>query len=203
MILKGFRFGLLLQIAIGPVCLFLFKIAASSGISSALAGVLGVTMVDALYITLAIIGLGSFIENSRTKPYLKHFGTLVLLYFGLEAVMGSFGIHLLPTFRFFDNRVTVSSAFMASLILTASNPLTIIFWTGVFSTKIANEGFKKNELILFGIGAMSAALIFLGVMAIIVGSVHLLISESLIKVLNMIVGIVLIGFGVTNMIKQH
>jgi arginine exporter protein ArgO len=51
-------------------------------------------MVDALYIILAIIGVGSLIEKSRLKLYLKYFGTLVLLYFGLEEILGSFGIHL-------------------------------------------------------------------------------------------------------------
>jgi threonine/homoserine/homoserine lactone efflux protein len=200
MIFKGFWFGLLFQIAIGPVCLFIFKIAVSSGIFPALAGVIGVTMVDAVYITLAIIGIGSFIERSRIKPYLKHFGTLVLLLFGLEDIFGSFGIHLLPALECYDEMIPVSSAFKAGLILTGSNPLTIIFWTGVFSTKIVNESYRKKEMIFFGIGAMSATLIFLGIMAVIVGSVHLFISESLIKVLNLIVGTILLGFGVKNIV---
>jgi arginine exporter protein ArgO len=57
-------------------------------------------------------------------------------------------------------------------------------------------------MIFFGIGAMSAAFIFLGIMAVIVGSIHLFISNSLIKILNLLVGIVLIGFGVKNLVGK-
>lgn len=41
-IIKGFRFGLLLQLAIGPVCLFIIKTAAESGVLTAEAGVMAV-----------------------------------------------------------------------------------------------------------------------------------------------------------------
>ncbi len=35
MLFKGYKFGMLLQIAVGPVCLFIFQAAASAGFATA------------------------------------------------------------------------------------------------------------------------------------------------------------------------
>ena len=48
MIAKGFRFGLLLQFALGPMTLLIFQIAVASGFAVAIQGVVGVTLVDGL-----------------------------------------------------------------------------------------------------------------------------------------------------------
>jgi len=50
MLIKGFRFGMILQIAVGPLCLFIFQTAVTSGFFTAMIGVMGVALVDALYI---------------------------------------------------------------------------------------------------------------------------------------------------------
>lgn len=195
MIFRGFRFGLLLQIAIGPVCLFIFKTATESGIVAAEAGVVAATMMDTIFVTLAILGVGTLLERQKVKLFLKYFGTAVLFYFGLGVILGSFGIHIIPTLYSAKATAATSNAFITSFILTASSPLSILFWTGVFSTKIANEGFGKTEMILFGVGAVLATLVFLGIFAFIMGLLHLIISNTVVKVLNVIVGGVLIGFG--------
>ncbi|MBP1745267.1 MAG: hypothetical protein H6Q58_2245, partial [Firmicutes bacterium] len=79
MVFKGFRFGMLLQVAVGPVCLFIFQTAASSGFASAEMGVLGVAIVDALFISAAILGIGALISRyPKAEKFLKYFGAAVL-----------------------------------------------------------------------------------------------------------------------------
>ena len=48
---------MLLQIAIGPVCLLILQTAISSGFATAESGVLAVALVDALFIFAAIWGI--------------------------------------------------------------------------------------------------------------------------------------------------
>jgi threonine/homoserine/homoserine lactone efflux protein len=193
-IFKGLRFGLLLQAAIGPVCLFVLKTAAESGVGAAEAGVAAVTLIDALFVTLAIVGIGSIIEKPGVKTFLKYFGAAMLLYFGAGVILGSFGIQIVPGLN--PTLRSASSAFVTCLVITVSNPLTVLFWTGVFATRIVSEGFGRREMILFGAGAVLATMLFLGILALIVGSVHLLLNEKVIKVLNVMVGLVLLGFGI-------
>ena len=62
---SGFRFGTVLQVAIGPICLFIFQTAAKSGVAAGLAAALGVTLADMIYITAAIYGVGALLERSE------------------------------------------------------------------------------------------------------------------------------------------
>lgn len=196
MIIKGFRFGILLQIAIGPVFLFVLKTATESGILAAEAAVLGATIVDALFVTLAILGIGKLLDKPRTKNALKYFGTVILVYFGAGIVLGSFDIHILPGLGGFTSSITLTSSFLASFVLTASSPLTILFWAGLFATKLSNEGYSKSDMKLFGFGAVLTTLSFLGIIAFIAGLLEPLMTDGLIDGLNIVVGIVLIGFAI-------
>ena len=52
---SGLRFGMLLQIAIGPMCLMVFNTAKNAGFWVAMSLVLAVALVDAFYIALAAL----------------------------------------------------------------------------------------------------------------------------------------------------
>ncbi len=69
MIFKGFKFGMLLQLAIGPVCIFIFQMASSKGFYTAETGVLGATLIDGLFIFAATIGISSIIERQNINSF--------------------------------------------------------------------------------------------------------------------------------------
>lgn len=60
---KGLRLGLLLQLSVGPVFIFVLQTAIARGIGDALAAVLAVTLVDAGYIILAFLGVGTWLNQ--------------------------------------------------------------------------------------------------------------------------------------------
>jgi threonine/homoserine/homoserine lactone efflux protein len=89
---KGFRFGILLQVAIGPVFVFVLKTAVQSGRGAALAAALAATLVDAIFVTLAILGIGRLLEKPDAQRALKLFGagavTTTLVSLGVVAIVG-------------------------------------------------------------------------------------------------------------------
>ncbi|MDP4180494.1 MAG: LysE family transporter [Bacillota bacterium] len=196
MILKGLRFGLMLQLAIGPVCIYVFNTATRGGIIPAESAVLAATLMDSIFVTLAIIGIGALLEKQSIKKGLKYFGAIILVYFGLGTILGTLKISIIPTFAAKESTLSAANAFITSFIMTASSPLSILFWSGVFATKLSSEGFSKSEMRLFGVGAVTATLVFLGTLALLVGMLHPFINYTIINALNIIVGIVLIGFAV-------
>ena len=196
MIYDGFKFGILLQIAIGPVFIYIFKTATEYGLVASESGVLAATLMDAIYVILAILGIGSILEKPRVKKTLKYFGAVVLIYFGFGIALGSIGINIVPSFKNSSNTSLATNSFVATLILTASNPLTILFWTGVFASKISCKGYSKKEMKLFGLGAVLATLVFLGSFAFIASLLKVIITKEIIDILNILVGILLIGFGI-------
>lgn len=95
-----------------------------------------------------------------------------------------------------------SSAFIQGIILTLSNPITLVFWGSVLTTKIIDENFQKNELIIFSIGLVSATLLFLLVVAVSGMLLSSFIPEVVASILNIIVGVLIIFFGIRLLIKK-
>ena len=151
--LDGLKFGMLLQIAIGPMCLMVFSTAQNAGFPHAMAFVLAVTLVDAFYIALAALGISRLLENENRKKAFRLIGGFVLIAFGAGIALSVFGIDILPGLGI---QTDSSSIFIQGLIMTLSNPLTIVFWGSVLTAKIADEGLKKGDLASFSCGAVSA-----------------------------------------------
>lgn len=195
MVIKGFKFGMLLQIAVGPVCLFIFKTSVERGLAEAMSGVAAVSFVDALFIIAAILGVAALLEkNNSTKIFFKYFGALVLVLFGLQTLLGVFGMSILPDINIFGN-AGASTTFFKVLLLTMSNPLTIMFWAGVFSSRIVEENMDRKDMYLFGAGAVLSTLFFMTLVSIIGNAAGVFVSGIVMSILNFVVGSVLVGFG--------
>ena len=134
-IFNGFKFGLLLQIAVGPVCFFILQLATVNGFLVAFTGVIAVFLLDALFVLGAIKGIAALLESKKMQAFLKYFGFIVLTIFGLNMILSQFNISFLPVLNT-QNISGSHNAFIKTAIITISNPLTIIFWAGVFSAKI-------------------------------------------------------------------
>ncbi|NMC12132.1 MAG: LysE family transporter [Chloroflexi bacterium] len=202
MIFKGFQFGMLLQFAIGPVCIFIFQAASSRGFLITESGVFGVALIDALYILASIIGIGGLIEkNDTVKIGLKVFGAFVLILFGLSNILNIIGINFLPSLHLQSVHNT-TGMFSRAALLTLSNPLTIVFWAGAFSSKIAQESYRQKDLFLFGFGAVMATLFFLSLVSFAGSITKIFLPLQFIEFLNGVVGIALIYFGIRTATKK-
>lgn len=201
--LNGFRFGMLLQIAVGPICLFIFQAAAASGVWAAEIGVIAVVMIDALFILAAIFGIGALLNTyKKAKEMIVYFGAGVLIVFGLSNVFGFFGVTLMPSLDFLSEQ-SMGSVFWKALVLTLSNPLTIIFWAGVFSTKIVEGKIGQRDIYFFGFGALLSTFFFLTAISILGSFLTIFLAPVVLKVLNLLVGLVLIGFGIKALAKSN
>ena len=160
---EGLKFGMVLQLAVGPMCLMVFNTAKNVNFLVAETLVLAIALVDAFYILLAGLGVSKIMEKENIKKTFKLIGSLVLIIFGLNIILNVFNINLIPGLNLKPNTTNI---FIQGLILTLSNPITIVFWGSLLTTKIIDDGLKKKELILFSIGLVSSTLIFLTFVAV-------------------------------------
>ena len=195
MLVKGFRFGMLLQFAVGPVALFIFQTALLSGFLTASTGVIGAALVDAIFIVAAVIGIGAIIQKEKAAFVTKIFGALILTAFGISTVLGVFDLSFIPGLNLAQG-VEAGSVFQRAVLITAANPLTIIFWAGVFSARLAEGDMTGSETYVFGFGAVLATLFFLTLIVIIGTTTGRFLPAALIQVMNAAVGLLLIYFGV-------
>jgi len=199
-LLKGFTTGIILQIAIGPVFVFILNISFQFGILNGLFAVLGVTVVDYLYIILAIFGVGKFLEIKKVKQIFSIISSIVLIIFGIYLFKK--GILFYNNDQITIIRTSLWGSFMSTFILTLSSPLTILFWTSIFTNKAIEYSLNKNELVFFGLSAGLATLVFLGCSVSIFSLFNLMVPKIAFQILNIFVGLLLIGFGVLRILKD-
>ena len=106
--------------------------------------VIAIALVDAFYILLASLGASKLLGNEKVEKVVKIVGAIVLMIFGLNIILNVFGINIIPGLNLNPNS---SSAFIQGIILTLSNPITIVFWGSVLTTKIIEDKLNKKEIL--------------------------------------------------------
>lgn len=195
----GFRFGMMLQFSVGPVCLLVFRTAGSYGLWAGLLVAAAAAVVDAAYLLLAGTGAATLLRRSSVRRAARVFGFLVLILFGVKTVLSAFGNSSLPETRLLSE-ATPESIFLQGLVATGSNPLTILFWSGVFASEAAKR--ERGELFRFGVGCVLSTVCFLSVVAGAGCLIRSFLPAACIAGLNIAVGILLVVFGVKLLLNR-
>jgi threonine/homoserine/homoserine lactone efflux protein len=196
---NGLATGLFLQLAIGPVFFYIINLALQRSIYDGLVAVLAVTAVDYLYITLSILGIGKLLEKKKTKNVFGIISSIVLIIFGVIIIKGIVDNGLSATVDI--ESASLLSSFISVFILTISSPMTIVFFTSIFTAKAVEYNYTKKELYIFGFSVGSATFLFMGLSVILFSLLKQSVPIALIQVLNLLVGVVLIGYGAVRIIK--
>ena len=198
--LNGFLTGLILQIAIGPVFVFILNISLQKTVIDGLFAIIAVTLVDYIFIALAVLGVGKLLEKPKIKLTSGIISSLVLILFGIIMILL---INQNSNISISNNIIESNyiSSFISAFLLTISSPLTIVFWTSLFATKAIEKGYAQKQLIFFGIAAGLATLVFLGSSVTLLSIIRASIPLALLRILNAAVGLLLIIYGVIRLCK--
>lgn len=197
---NGLFTGLVLQLAVGPVFFFVVNLALQKSILDGLVGVLAVTIVDYFYITLAVLGIGSILEHKKVKKVFGMISSIVLIVFGFFLIKGVLDVDVLVATRGADVG-SLTSSFLSVFLLTISSPMTMVFFTSLFTSKAVEYSYTRKELIIFGLGTGLATFIFMGLSIVLFSFVSGAIPSSFVQASNIIVGCLLMGYGGIRFIK--
>lgn len=192
---KGLRFGMVLQLAVGPVSLLVFNTSLSEGINHGFLVVWAAVVVDAAFIFLSFHGISSLIDKPKVRFFMKIISGVMLILFGLNSLITVFEFSLLPDLSVLP-RISTTNPFLQGILLTASNPLTIIFWSSLLTKQVIENQYDNQGLAMFAAGCILATIIFLSFVAILGSLATQFLSEQIISLLNVFVGAVLLFFGV-------
>lgn len=142
--LNGFLTGLLLQIAIGPVFFFILNISLQKTVIDGFFAVIAVTLVDYIFIALAVLGVGKLLEKHKIKLTLGITSSIVLILFGIIMIIS---IDQNKMVNISNNIIESNyiSSFISAFLLTVSSPLTIVFWTSLFATRAIEKDIRKSS----------------------------------------------------------
>jgi len=194
-LIQNILLGLTLAAPIGPVNVEIIKRGLNNGFRQAVLTGAGAMCADATYLTLIFFGLTSFLNNAVMINVLGIAGSFILMYLGFSGVRDYFKKTAQPA----DGRQRIFKySFVAGFALAISSPMTIVWWTGVFGALMASQEPVKNGVHAF-LSCLSILLgCFLWVFAL-AAALHWgknMISEKTSRVISMIAGLSLIGFGI-------
>lgn len=190
---NGLFTGLALQLAIGPVFFYIVNLTLQKTTLDGFVAVIGVTLADYVYITLAILGIGELLKKEKVKKIFGIISSIVLIIFGAFLIKNILGISISENANL--NSISLFSSFISTFILTISSPLTIVLFTSLFAAKVIEYNYTKRELFIFGFSTGLATFIFMSSSVILFSLIKGSIPLILIQIMNLIVGCLLIGYG--------
>ncbi len=185
--------GLSLAAPIGPINAAQMDKGIKHGFLNAWVLGLGSVIADIFYMLLVFLGFSQFIEIPIVKMFLWLFGFFVLVYTGVEGLIGAGKIVLSN-----GNRdASLSKSFFTGFFMSISNPLTILFWLGIYGSVLAKTAtmYEHTELLFFSSAIILGLVIWDVCMAAVASSFRKLLTTKLLTIITIISSISLIAFG--------
>ncbi|MCA1055445.1 LysE family translocator [Rossellomorea aquimaris] len=150
---------------------------------------------DAVFMLLIFFGLAQFVDTPIVQLFLWMFGFFVLVYTGLESVLKAGDA---SNQHKSSQNETKSKAFRTGFFMAISNPLSILFWLGIYGSILAKTSshYEGWQILIYSMGIFLGITLWDFVMASVAAGTGRWFNPSIIRLISIISGIVLIGFGV-------
>lgn len=186
--------GLSLAAPIGPINAAQIDRGIRSGfMHSWLIGV-GAVVADGVYMFVVYLGVVNFLETSFMQTFLWLFGSFVLIYTGVETILNAGKVHLQGS----SAKEPLIKSFLSGFFMSISNPLTILFWLGIYGSVLAKTAsvYDTSQLVLYSSAIFIGLLIWDITMAGVASSFRTFVTSRLLVTISLLSGLSLIGFGV-------
>ncbi|RNA69930.1 LysE family transporter [Alteribacter keqinensis] len=188
--------GLSLAAPIGPVNAAQLDRGIKNGFFHSWLVGLGATAADGFYMLLVFLGFVHLMDVPFIQVFLWLFGFFVLVYTGIESLLGAREITMIQ--EDYRKVQTYTKSFFSGFMMSLFNPLTILFWLGIFGSVLAKTVSDYGiEQIMIYTGA-----IFLGIvvwdltMAFLSSSLKRVLTDRFLYFVSILSGTSLIGFGI-------
>ena len=191
-LVQNILLGVSLAAPIGPCNLAIIKRGLRYGFFPAILVGLGVVVADATYLLLIYFGLSHIINTPHVRTIIWFFGAVVLLYLGYRSVKEYF-----EEIRMEGSELkTGGNSFIIGFMVNISNPMSIVWWVGVFGSVISSSVHESSQTVAL----LNSSTILVGVMAWHSSVAALLhwgrrfVTVSMMRYVSLIFGFVLLGF---------
>lgn len=193
---KAVLIGLSIAMPIGPIATFLIKNSLTKGFKAGLAVGLGAALVEALYSFVAASGfafVARFLDNYLDAMKLFCGCLLVFLaIFEIKSCNKNSVKELKIEYQGFCKTTVVI------MLLTMANPLTIVFFAGVFATMSGNN-FDALSIAVISFGAFVGSLSWTAFLSYTISRIRHKISPQLMISIRLISSWIIAAFGLYGM----
>jgi L-lysine exporter family protein LysE/ArgO len=186
--------GLSLAAPIGPVNAAQLDKGIKQGFWPAWLIGLGAMAADAVFMLLIYFGSAHILSSPFVKTFLWLFGSFILIYSGIESLNNASNI-LSRSSK--SNDESALKSFTSGFFMTLSNPLSILFWLGIYGSILAKtaESYGSLQLLFYSSGIFIGLLLWDITMAAVASLSSKLLNSFILMLISRIAGVSLIGFG--------
>jgi len=181
-VIKGVISGLVLAVLVGPVFFTLIQTSIEHGFKSGVYVAIGISLSDALCIAIAYLSI-SMINTPDFRVYLSYVGGAILLGFGAY-------------YLFVKSRKPVIYNPEQIDVINGFNPMVLFFWIGTIGVATAELGYSTHgKVIIFFCSIVATVFITDVIKAKLSDKLRVLLTARTMKIMNLLVGLVMFGFG--------
>lgn len=192
--IKGIFSGIVLACLIGPVFFTLLQTSIERGFLSGVFVAIGISLCDSFYILVSYFGLIQFLEATNVRHYMAYGGGIILLFFGLYYLL----VKSRKLISYDPEKIRNASGFRLAakgFIINGLSPMVLFFWLATVSLATTQLGYTThtNALIFF---ASIVITVFITdvIKAKLADKLRILITPRVIRILNIVLGIVMVVF---------
>jgi threonine/homoserine/homoserine lactone efflux protein len=193
-VIKGIISGIVLACLIGPVFFTLLQTSIERGFQSGVFVAIGISLSDSIYILVSYFGLVQLAQSTNLRHYMAYGGGIVLLLFGLYYLF----IKSRKLANYDRRNVPNASGLRLAakgFIINGLSPMVLFFWLATVSVATSQLGYTspKNALIFFASIVLTVFLTDV-IKAKLADKLRVLITPHVIRVLNIVLGLVMVVF---------
>ena len=191
---NGLLFGLIFVFSLGPGFFALIQTSIQQGIKPAFFTALGISLSDALYVSLALLGISALLEDPDIRYWMAVFGTLMLFSYALYSW---FKPPKVKTTKPSDYSRLRSLRFIGKgFLLNGLNPFILVFWISIISVVSVRFDYSGGEERYFFVGVLVTIFTMDVIKIFLSRRLKYMITPSRIVLMNRFVSVILTLFGI-------
>jgi threonine/homoserine/homoserine lactone efflux protein len=193
-VFNGIVSGFVLAFLIGPVFFTIIQTSVERGFVNGVYVAIGVSLSDAVYIVISYLGLVSFVDTDASRLYLAYGGGVILLLFGMYYLL----VKSRKLSNFDPEKIVYRSPgrlIAKGFIINGLSPMVLFFWLAAVGVATAEFGYTDtNEIVLYFTSVVGTVFTTDVIKAKLADELRLLITPRFIRILNIVLGLVLVIF---------
>ena len=193
-VFNGIISGAVLALLIGPVFFTILQTSIERGFNSGFFVAIGVSLSDALYIFVSYLGLARFVSDESSRHYLAYAGALVLFGFGVYYLF----VKSRKLSNFNPETIRARSPgrlITKGFIINGLSPMVLFFWVATVGVATTQFGYTSRRQIITYFASIVLTVFVTDLMkAKLADKLRILITPRFIRILNIVLGIVLVVF---------
>ncbi|MDI3340027.1 MAG: LysE family transporter [Sphaerobacter sp.] len=195
--LRGILTGLMLAAPIGPVNIEIVRRGLRSGFLSGWLVGAGAITADTLYCLLAVAGVMTLIDRPGVSIVLWGAGAGFLAFLGYSSIRAALtSQHLIDIKQ--DAGGFARRSYPTGLLIALLNPMGIAYWASIGGAQVASavEQTDTSGAVAVVVGLILGLVLWVTGLSLLVHGGKRFLSDRLFRWVNLVSGVVLIGFGV-------